>query len=194
MSFKIICNRCGNEVILIRWKNQFLIKISLIIKVVDKNLNVYLNKLKSKNNKIIKCGKNKYNDLEKITEENNSERFQEVLEELIKNENARQAKILEEQRKIEEEENKRRLEIERKKREEVLKRQKIIEEARKKEMEKRTKLLLEQQQKSVLKDKGISFETIKDISNNNVEEEEEKNIPRAKPRIFSIAWFCFWVE
>ena len=117
--------------------------------------------------------------LAEINEENSSERFQTVLEELIRNENARQAKIIEEQRKIEEEENKRRLEIERKKREEILKRQKIIEEARKKEMEKRTKQLLEQQQKSVLKDKGISFENIKDISNKK-ELEEEKQIEVSK--------------
>ena len=107
--------------------------------------------------------------LAEINEENNSEKFQEVLEQLIRNEEARQARILEEQRKIEEEEKKRKLEIERKKQEEILKRQKIIEEARKKEMEKRTKELLEQQQKSVLqtkkKDSGFSFETIKDISN-----------------------------
>lgn len=106
--------------------------------------------------------------LAEITEENNSEKFQEVLEQLIRNEEARQARILEEQRKIEEEEKKRKLEIERKKQEEILKRQKIIEDARKKEMEKRTKELLEQQQKSVLqtkkKDTGFSFETIKDIS------------------------------
>ena len=61
------------------------------------------------------------------------------------------------------------MEIERKKQEEILKRQRIIEDARKKEMEKRTKELLEQQQKSVLQPKkretGFSFETIKDISN-----------------------------
>ena len=121
--------------------------------------------------------------LTEINEENNSEKFREILEELIKNEEARQARILEEQKKIEEEEKKRKLELERKKQEEILKRQKIIEEARKKEMEKRTKELLEQQQRSVLQTKrresGISFETIKDISDNkdnkiNVEEKEIK--------------------
>jgi hypothetical protein len=68
---------------------------------------------------------NTYNDLsaekerkmEALSEigiENNSEKFQEVLEQLIRNEKARQVKILEEQKKIEEEEKKRRLEIERK--------------------------------------------------------------------------------
>ena len=121
--------------------------------------------------------------LTEINEENNSEKFQIVLEELIRNENARKAKILEEQRKIEEEENKRKLEIERKKREEILKRQKIIEEARKKEMEKRTKLLLEQQQKSVLQpkkqDNGVSFANIKDEtdeSNDVVEPVEKESV------------------
>ena len=125
--------------------------------------------------------------LTEINEENNSEKFQEVLEQLIKNEKARQNRILEEQRKIEEEERKRRLEIERKKQEEILKRQKIIEEARKKEMEKRTKELLEQQQKSVLqtkkKDSGFSFETIKDISNNKKVESVSKEIIEEKKEI-----------
>jgi len=118
--------------------------------------------------------------LAEINEENNSEKFQNVLIELIRNEEARQAKILEEQRRIEEEEKKRRLELEKKKHEEILKRQKIIEEARKKEVEKRTKELLEQQQKSILQNKrrdtGFSFETIKDISNKDIS--NKKNIER----------------
>lgn len=118
--------------------------------------------------------------LAEIDNENNSESFQEVLEQLIKNEQTRQAKLLEEQKKIEEEEKKKRLETERKKQEEILKRQKIIEDARKKEMEKRTKELLEQQQRSVLqlkkKDTNISFETIKDISNNEEKININKNI------------------
>ena len=121
--------------------------------------------------------------LSEINEENNSEKFREILEELIKNEEVKQARLLEEQKKIEEEEKKRKLELERKKQEEILKRQKIIEEARKKEMEKRTKELLEQQQKSVLQTKrresSLSFETIKDISDNHddkisIEEKEIK--------------------
>ena len=120
--------------------------------------------------------------LAEINEENNSERFQTVLEELIKNEEIRQAKILEEQRKLEEEENKKKLEIERKKREEILKRQKIIEEARKKEVEKRTKMLLEQQQKSVLQpskiEKVVSFENIKNISNDKEELVDNINIEK----------------
>ena len=68
----------------------------------------------------------KLDALSEIAEENNSEKFQEVLEQLIRNEKLRQERLLEEQRKIEEEEKKRKLEIERKKQEEILKRQKII--------------------------------------------------------------------
>ena len=111
--------------------------------------------------------------LAEINEENNSEKFQSILGELIENERIRQEKILAEQRKIEEEEKKRKLEIERKKQEEILKRQRIIEEARKKEIEKRTRQMLEEQQNSVLqgkkKEKPVSFETIKD---NSLEENE----------------------
>ena len=157
----------------------------MVIDVVTKQYNTILMEQQDVNtyNDLIMEKDRKLEALAEIKEENNSERFQAVLEQLIKNEEARQVKILEEQRKIEEEEKKKKLEIERKKREEILKRQKIIEEARKKEMEKRTKQLLEQQQNSVLqtnrKEKGFSFETIKDISNkNNVI--EEKNIEVSK--------------
>ena len=157
--------------------------LGMVVETVAKQYNTILMEQQDVNtyNDLTIEKERKLEALSEITEENNSERFQEVLEELIKNEKARQARILEEQRKIEEEENKRKLEIERKKREEILKRQKIIEEARKKEMEKRTKQLLEQQQNSVLqtnkREKGVSFETIKDISNNglNLEKKEEKN-------------------
>lgn len=117
--------------------------------------------------------------LAEIEEENNSDRFQSVLSELIENERKRQEQILAEQRRIEEEERKKRLEIERKKQEEILKKQKIIEETRKKEIEQRTKEMLEYQQKSVLqpkkKEKTVSFETIKDLSEKD-EEKNEKNV------------------
>lgn len=113
----------------------------------------------------------KIDALREIDEENNSEKFQSILKELIENEKKRQEKILEERRKIEEEEKKRKLEIERKRQEEILKRQRIIEEARKKEIEKRTKQMLEEQHNSVIQGKKkVSFETIKD----NTLEEEEK--------------------
>ena len=144
--------------------------LGLVMDTVSQQYNTILMEQQDVNtyNDLMVEKERKLEALAEINDENNSERFREVLEELIKNENARQARILEEQRKIEEEENKKRLEIERKKREEILKRQKIIEEARKKEMEKRTKLLLEQQQNSVLQpkklEKQVSFESIKDIS------------------------------
>ena len=151
--------------------------LNMVMETITKQYNTILMEQQDINtyNDLVVEKDRKLEALAEINEENNSDKFQEVLEELIKNENARQAKILEEKRKIEEEENRKRLEIERKKREEILKRQKIIEEARKKEMEKRTKMLLEQQQKSVLQtnklDKEISFENIKDISNNNEKKE-----------------------
>ena len=152
--------------------------LNMVMETITKQYNTILMEQQDINtyNDLVVEKERKLEALAEINEENNSDKFQEVLEELIKNENARQAKILEEKRKIEEEENRKRLEIERKKREEILKRQKIIEEARKKEMEKRTKMLLEQQQKSVLQtnkiDKEISFENIKDISNNTEKQDE----------------------
>ena len=153
--------------------------LDIVMGVVTKQYNTILLEQQDVNtyNDLTIEKERKLEALSEINLENNSEKFQEVLKQLIHNEEVRQAKILEEQRKIEEEEKKRKLEIERKKQEEILKRQKIIEEARKKEMEKRTKELLEQQQKSVLQPKrreqGFSFETIKDISNKQVEEKDE---------------------
>ena len=127
----------------------------------------------------------KLETLSEIRDENNSEEFQSVLKVLIENEKKKQEKLLEEQRKIEEEEKKRRQEIERKKQEEILKKQKIIEEARKKEIEKRTKKLLEEQQNSVLqgrkKDSNVSFETIKDVSLENEQNDEHEEIVQEKP-------------
>jgi len=128
---------------------------------------------------LIKERDRKQEVLLEIESENNSDKFQTVLGELIKNERKRQEKIAEEQRLIEEEEKKRRQERERKKQEEILKKQKIIEEARKKEIEKRTRELLVQQQKSVLqpknkdKETGFNFETIKDLSNMPITDETQ---------------------
>jgi len=162
--------------------------LEMVTETITKQYNTILMEQQDVNtyNDLIDEKERKLEALNEITEENNSERFQSVLEELIKNENARKAKILEEQKRIEEEEKERKLEIERKKREEILKRQKIIEEARKKEMEKRTKQLLEQQQKSVLKDKGMSFENIKVLSNDNVYEEKGINDLKKEIKIENI--------
>lgn len=149
--------------------------LDMVMETITKQYNTILMEQQDVNtfNDLTLEKERKLEALAEINEENNSEKFREVLEQLIKNEEARQARILEEKKKIEEEEKKRMLELERKRQEEILKRQKIIEEARKKEMEKRTKELLEQQQRSVLQTKkresGISFETIKDISNKQVE-------------------------
>lgn len=166
--------------------------LGMVVGTVNKQYNTILMEQQDVNtyNDLIVEKERKLEALTEIKEENNSEKFQEVLEQLIINEKARQAKILEEQRKIEEEEKKKKLEIERKKQEEILKRQKIIEEARKKEMEKRTKELLEQQQKSVLqpkkRDSGVSFETIKDISNKQQEGEHENKIVKDNVEKFDL--------
>ena len=153
--------------------------LRMVTETVTKQYNTILLEQQDVNtyNELILERDRKLDTLAELNEENNSERFRSVLEQLIKNEEARQARILEEKKRLEEEENKKRLEIERKKREEILKRQKIIEEARKKEIEKRTKQLLEQQQNSVLQTnrKDISFENIKDdiVSDNRYIEKEE---------------------
>ena len=127
----------------------------------------------------------KLETLSEIRDENNSEEFQSVLKVLIENEKKKQEKKIEEKSKIEEKKKKRRQEIERKKQEEILKKQKIIEEARKKEIEKRTKKLLEEQQNSVLqgrkKDSNVSFETIKDVSLENEQNDEHEEIVQEKP-------------
>lgn len=134
---------------------------------------------------LVKERDQKHDTLIEIDEENNSERFQSVLGELLENERRKQEKIAEEQRLLEEKEKQKRLEVERKKQEEILKKQKIIEEARKKEIEKRTRELLVQQKNSVLQTKNkesrFSFETMKDLSNKKsvdepkieIEEQEE---------------------
>lgn len=149
--------------------------LRMVTETVTKQYNTILLEQQDVNtyNELILERDRKLDTLAEINEENNSERFRNVLEELIKNEEAKQARILEEKRKLEEEENKKRLEIERKKREEVLKRQKIIEDARKKEIEKRTKLMLEQQQNSILQTN--KKETVKDIPKREVSFESIKD-------------------
>jgi len=150
--------------------------LDLVLSVVNKQYNTILMEQQDINtyNDLVTERDRKMEALAEIELENESDKFREVLEELIKNEQILQNRLLEEQKRIEEEEKKRKLELERKKQEEILKRQKIIEEARKKEMEKRTRELLEQQQKSVLqtkkKDNSFNFETMKEITAEKVEE------------------------
>lgn len=159
--------------------------LSLVEDTVNKQYNTVLMEQQDVNtfNDLVLEKERKTNALNEIENENNSDRFQNILEVLIKNEKKRQEKILEEQRRIEEIEKKKKLEIERKRQEEILKRQKIIEEARKKEIEKRTKQLLEEQQKSVLQtrkkeqEQNISFDMIRDISNNEIEQKIEETKP-----------------
>lgn len=162
---------------------------NLIHETLTKQYETIMLEIEDSNNyhDLVKERNRKQETLAEIEEENNSDKFQMILGELIENERKRQEKIAEEQRLIEEEEKKRRQERERKKQEEILKKQKIIEEARKKEIEKRTRELLIQQQKSVLQPKNkeqesaLSFEKIKDISNNEqkmiLDEPKKETIP-----------------
>ena len=93
----------------------------------------------------------KFSELEQINEENNSDEFREVLDELLVNERKKQEERLQEQRKQEYEERQRRLIEEKRLEDERRKRQQLIIEERKKEQETRTKKLLEQQRKTLIK-------------------------------------------
>lgn len=160
-------------------KNEEL--LGLISDVVTKQYNTIMMEEQDINtyNDLVLEKERKEEMLSSIREENDSDEFQSILHVLIENEKERQEKLLMEQHRIEEEEKKKKLEIERKKQEEILKKQKIIEEARKKEIEKRTKQLLEEQQNSVLQGKKrenkVSFETIKDVSLDNVDNNSEQD-------------------
>ena len=83
--------------------------LELVMSTITKQYNTILMEQQDVNtyNDLIAERDRKLEALSEITEENNSEKFQIVLEELIKNEEARQARILEDQKKIEEEEKKR---------------------------------------------------------------------------------------
>ena len=168
-------------------RNQEL--LGLIIDTVDKQFNTITLEEQDINtfNDLVVEKDRKLDALKEINDENNSDKFQSVLKELIENERKRQEKILEEQRRIEEIEKQKRLEIERKRQEEILRRQKIIEEARKKEIEKRTKQMLEEQQNSVLQGKKKEIkeevkEEIEDIP--NIDKVEE--IPRREDRLTDV--------
>jgi len=116
----------------------------------------------------------KYNELESITEENDSKEFKEVLEELLVNERKKHEELMKEQRKQEYEERQRRLIEEKKLEDERRKRQQLILEERKKEQENLTKQLLEQQRKTVIKEmpERVNYGNI--VSNIPKEEIEKK--------------------
>ncbi len=103
----------------------------------------------------------KYNELEKITDENNSREFREVLDVLIENEKKRQEELLQEQRKKEYEERQRKLIEEKREEDEKRRKQNQILEERKKSQEQLTKRLLEEQKR---------FTSEKKIEKDNKEE------------------------
>ena len=89
--------------------------LNIVIDVVTKQYNTILMEQQDVNtyDDLIVERDRKLEALDEINVENNSDKFQEVLKELIRNEETRQARLLEEQKRIEEEEKKRQLEIER---------------------------------------------------------------------------------
>lgn len=97
--------------------------------------------------------------LNEIEEENNSEEFSLVLNDLLKNEKLKHEQEVIEKRKKEYEERQQKLIEDSKKQEEIRRRQKIIEEARKRDIEIRTKELLEAKQKTVISPKNDIFAT-----------------------------------
>lgn len=132
------------------------------IKIEKQDMNTY--------ETLINERETKYNELEKVAEENSSDEFRNVLDELLINEKKKQEEILQEQRKKDYEDRQRRLIEEKRLEDERRKRQQLIIEERKKEQESRTKQLLEQQRKTVI----ISKDT--DDINPFIDQKEEKKV------------------
>lgn len=108
----------------------------------------------------------KFNELEQVTEENNSDEFRSVLDELLVNEKKKHEERLQERRKLEYEERQRKLIEEKRLEDERRKRQQLIIEERKKEQETRTKKLLEQQRKTLIKKDNDTKENV--VSYNSI--------------------------
>lgn len=146
------------------------ISSSYLYKIIGEELNKQYNTIKiekqdmSTYETLVNERENKYNELEKITEENNSEEFRNILDELLVNEKKRQEEILKEKRKQEYEERQRKLIEDKRLEDERRKRQQLILDERKKQQENLSKQLLEQQRKTVIKE---SNETLNDLSNRN---------------------------
>ena len=123
--------------------------------------------------------------LKDIEEENNSDEFTIVLNDLIKNEKIKHDKEEQEKRKKEYEERQQRLIEESKKQEEIRKRQKIVEEARKRDIELRTKELLVAKQKNLIpkevETKEVSTTTRDKFVDKILNEMADTNIKQDKP-------------
>jgi len=169
--------------------NEILSEISSsqLYSVIGEELNKQFNTIKIEKQDIktyetlVEEREKKYNDLEAIGEENSSEEFREVLEQLLVNEKKRQEELIQEQRKKEYEERQRKLIEDKKLEDERRKRQRLIIEERKKEQESRTRQLLEQQRKTVIVPKEedkksfnsvLEKDSIPIIKNNNLTPEK----------------------
>lgn len=165
------------------------ISSSYLYGIIGEELNKQYNTIKiekqdmSTYESLINEREKKYNELEKITEENNSEEFRNILDELLVNEKRRQEEILKEKRKQEYEERQRKLIEDKRLEDERRKRQQLILDERKRQQEFLSKQLLEQQRKTVIKDdlpnkSKISFNSVLEadsipiIKNNNLTPEK----------------------
>ena len=134
------------------------------IKIEEQDVKIY--------REIVSDLKKRKEKIEKIDNENNSQEFKEILDELIKNEKIRQEQLLQEQRKREYEERQRRLILENKRQEELKRRQKLIEEERQKEEKRKQEEL---KQKEVEHQKKIEERISKILEEENKVEQNEEN-------------------
>ena len=111
-----------------------------------------------------------------IEEENSSDEFKTVLQELLENEKRHRQLLLEEKKRKEEEKRRQEQLKEEQRRLEKLKQQKLLEEERNKEIEKRTKQLLEEQQKSILTPKDDFKNIKKEVRTNTMSTTPKKEI------------------
>ena len=133
------------------------ISSSKLYSIVGEELNKQYNTIKiekqdmSTYETLVSEREKKYSELQEILEENDSQEFKDVLDELLLNEKKRQEEFLKEQRKREYDERQKRLIEEKKLEDERRKRQQLINEERKKEQGDLTQKLIEEQNNTVIK-------------------------------------------
>lgn len=161
---------------------------SELYQMVGSELNKQYNTIKLERQDVItleslkdeKDSKNKM--LFNIEEENSSEEFESVLQELLENEKRHRQLLLEEKKRKEEEKRRQEQLEEEQRRLEKLKQQKLLEEERNKEIEKRTKQLLEEKQKSILSPKDDFKNIKKEVRASTMPQTPKKEVaPRQMP-------------
>ena len=159
----------------------------LVFNEINKQYNTI--KLELQDNKTLKTvseeKKSKESLLSEIKKENESDEFNSVLNELLKNEKIKQDKEEQERRKIEYEERQKKLIEDSKKLEEIRRKQKILEEERKREIEIRTREMLVKQKTGVIP--KIDVKDVKKVDNNLINKlntEEKKEVKEEKKDLF----------